>query len=150
MSQPSIPLSDLESSPSAKFEQLGDRYVGRIVAMIERQQTDIHGNLLAFNDGTPRKQWVISIEQPSGDTVALYAKGGKFKAATGSGASMLAAIGAAVREAGASAVDIGAELAVAYTGESEAQPGKNPAKLYTAQYRPAPAVSVPVADLFST
>jgi hypothetical protein len=146
----SIPLSDLESSPSAKFSEFGDTYRGRIVSMAERQQTDIKGNPLWFDaeHTQPRMQWVITIEQASGDTAALYAKGGKFKPVQGEGESMLSAIGTAVRAAGAQGVDIGAELAVAYTGLAEAKPGQSPAKLYTAQYRAAAPPSVPV-DLFT-
>lgn len=144
----SIPLSDLESSPSAKFEKLGDSYAGRIVSLVERQQTNTEGKALTFDDGSPRMQWVITIEQGNGDRVALYAKGGKFKPVTGTGESMLSAIGIAVRAAGAGGVDVGADLAVAHTGLGEANGAKNAPKLYTAQYRPA-TTSVPV-DLFST
>lgn len=144
----SIPLSQLESSPAAKFTNIGDSHSGRITAMTERQQTDINGVPLEFKDGSPRMQWVITLEKPDGEVVALYAKAGKFKAAQGSGESMLVAIGSAVRAAGADAVDVGGELAVAYTGQSEAKPGQSPAKLFTAQYRP-PTASVPVGNLFS-
>lgn len=148
MSQ-SIPLSALESSPAAKFTNIGDRYVGRIVSMEQRQQTDINKTPLTFQDGSPRMQWVITISTAAGETVALYAKGGTFKAAQGEGDSMLNAIGAAVRTAGAAGVDVGAELAVAFTGLAEPQPGKSPAKLFTAQYRPAAPATVPV-DLFTS
>jgi hypothetical protein len=144
----SIPLSDLEASPSAKFDNIGDRAAGRITALTERQQTDTEGRLLTFSDGSPRMLWVITLEQPNGDAVALWAKGGNYKAETGSGESMLKAIGIAVREAGASGVDVGAELVVVHTGLAEKQPGKNAAKLYKAQYRPPAPASVPV-DLFS-
>lgn len=146
MSQ-SIPLSQLESSPSASFEQLGDSYKGRITAIEERQQTDLQGNLLAFNDGTPRMQYVITIEQADGETVQLYAKGGKYKADEGSGEAMLAAIGTAVRAAGAGAVDVGGDLAVAYTGNARLAAGKS-AKLYQAAYKPPPSASIPTSDLF--
>ena len=144
----SIPLGELESSPSAKFVAYGDSYSGRITAMTERQQTNIDGKPLSFDDGSPRMQWVITLMQASGDSVAIYAKGGKFKAKTGKGESMLSAIGSAVRAAGAGSVDVGGELAVAFTGESEAQPGRSPAKLYTAQYK-APTTTIPV-DLFNS
>jgi len=146
MSQ-SIPLSQLESSPSASFEQLGDSYKGRITGIEERQQTDLQGNPLAFNDGTPRMQFVITVEQADGETVQLYAKGGKYKADEGSGEAMLAAIGTAVRAAGAGAVDVGGDLAVAYTGNARLAAGKS-AKLYTAQYRPPAPASIPASDLF--
>ena len=145
----SIPLSELEASPAAKWDRIGDSYSGRILSMTQRQQTDTAGRLLEFSDGTPRMQWIITIEQANGDAVALYAKGGNFKAVSGQGNSMLAAIGAAVRAAGATAVEVGAELAVAHTGLAESTGiGKNPPKLFSAQYRPPAATPVPV-DLFS-
>ena len=144
----SIPLSSLESSPSAKFAAVGDAHAGRITAIEQRQQTDTDGRALTFADGTPRMQWVISVEKPDGEVVALYAKGGKYKATSGTGESMLSAIGAAVRAAGASGVDVGAELAVAFSGTSDLGGGKQ-AKLYTAQYRAPGPVSVPV-DLFTS
>lgn len=143
----SIPLADLESSPSAQFNAIGDAHAGRITKMEERQQTDKGGNLLTFNDGSPRTLWVISIEKEGGEVVALYAKGGKFKAASGTGESMLGAIGLAVRAAGASGVDVGGQLAVAYTGDGEETSKGGTPKLYTAQYRPPAPVSIP-ADLF--
>jgi hypothetical protein len=144
----SIPLSDLESSPGAKFVDIGDKYQGRITSIEQRQQTSMDGEPRTFKDGSPMMQWVIGIEQADGEVVSLYARGGKYTPKTGSGESMLAAIGSAVRAAEASAVEIGADLAVALTGEAEPAPGKK-AKLYQASYRPPPAASVPVSDLFS-
>jgi hypothetical protein len=145
----SIPLSQLESSTAAKFEQFGDKHAGRITAIDQRQQTDPKtGQVKTFNDGSPQMQWVITLEE-NGQAVALFAKGGRFTPAKGSGESMLNAIGTAVRTVGASSLDVGGMLAVALTGESEAKPGLNPAKLYTAQYQPPAPASVPV-DLFSS
>lgn len=145
----SIPLSDLESTPSAKFAQIGDRASGRIVAMDERQQTNMQGKPLTFEDGSPRMQWVISILQDNGETVALYCKGGNYQAETGSGESMRTAIGIAVRDAQATGVDVGGELAIAFTGLGTKKPGQDAPKLYTAQYRAPAAPSIPAADLFS-
>ncbi len=147
MSPNSIPLADLESGNAAKFENFGDAYAGRITAMDERQQTDTGGELLFFPDGSKRMLWVITIQPENGDEVQLWAKGGRYKAAEGSGESMLAAIGLAVREAGADGVDVNGELAVAYTGKGEKTPKGGTPKLYTAQYR-APKASIPAADLF--
>lgn len=144
----SIPLSDLESSPSAKFTNIGDSHAGRITAIAERQQTNIAGEALTFKDGTPRMQWVISIEKAGGEVVALYAKGGRYQPVEGTGESMLSAIGTAVRAAGAEAVDVGGELAVAFTGMGEAKPGQSAPKLFTAQYRAAPTASIPASNLF--
>jgi hypothetical protein len=146
----SIPLSDLESSAAAKFTDIGDKHAGRIVAIDHRQQTDPKtGQVKTFASGDPMMQWLISIEKADGDTVALYAKGGKFTAAKGTGDSMANAISAAVRTAGANSLDVGGQLAVAYTGEGEAKPGLNAPKLFTAQYQPPAPASVPV-DLFTT
>jgi hypothetical protein len=144
----SIPLSSIEASPGAKFVEIGDTYKGRITNIEQRQQTDMDGSPKTFKDGSPMMQWVISLEQANGDTVSLFARGGKYTPSTGEGESMLSAIGTAVRAAGAEAVEVGAELAVAYTGQAEPAPGKK-AKLYVAQYRPPAAPSVPVDDLFS-
>jgi hypothetical protein len=150
MSQNTIPLSEMEQSPSAKWTQIGDTYRGRIVSMDKRQNTKPgSGEPVFFPSGDPQMVWVITIEQANGERVALWAGNGKYKAASGSGEAMLAAIGTAVRAAGANAVDIGAELAVAHSGMGEASPGKNPPRLFTAQYRQAAPESVPV-DLFTT
>jgi hypothetical protein len=145
---PSIPLSDLESSPSAKFAKIGDGHAGTITDLTERQQTDLSKRPLTFEDGTPRMMWVITLQTKAGDRVALWAKGGKFRPASGTGESMLAAIGTAVREAGAEAVDIGGELAIVHTGLGEAKTGQDPPKLYTAQYRPPKGPTISAADLF--
>jgi len=140
----------MESGPSAKFTQIGDKHAGRIINMEQRQQTDLEGKLGTFADGSPIMLWVITLETANGDTVALWARGGSAgkQPTTGEGLSMLSAIGAAVRAAGASAVDIGAQLAVAYTGRQDLGNGKV-AKLYTAQYQAPAAASVPL-DLFSS
>lgn len=146
----SIPLTDLESSPSAKWNAIGDGYRGRIVSMDKRQNTKPGTNeLVFFPSGDPQMVWVITLEQANGERVALWASGGSYKVASGSGESMLSAIGAAVKAAGGTAVEMGAELAVVHTGMGEASIGKNPPRLFSAQYRAAPAASVPV-DLFSS
>jgi hypothetical protein len=134
----SIPLSDLESTPAAKFDKIGDAYRGRIVDMDHRQQTDTEGKLLYWNDQSPRMLWVFTIEQDNGDRVALYAKGGKYAVAEGSGESMGSAITTAARNAQASAIDMGADLAVALTGFGERTSKGGTPKLYTAQYRARP------------
>lgn len=149
----SIPLSELEASAAASFAQLGDKYVGRIVSMKQQQQTDPNtGQPKNFPSGDPMMLWLIQLQPDTGDAVTLWAKAGRFTPVTGSGESMLGAIGTAVRAAGASSLEVGGRLAVAFTGESEAKAGRNPAKLFTAQYQPPTAQpeSVPVDDLFSS
>lgn len=149
MSQ-SIPLSDMESTPAAKFENIGDKHVGTITSIDQRQQTDINNKPLFFESGDPRMQWVISILTAEGDTLAIYAKGGNWKAVTGTGESMLNAIGTAVRAAGVNTLDVGAQLAVAHTGLGEAKVGQSAPKLYTAQYAPPAQKSVTADDLFAS
>ena len=146
----SIPLTELEGlAGSAKFENYGDTHSGRITSAVQAQQTDLNNKLpMVWPNGQPRMQWLITVERADGETVTFYAKGGSFTPDKGKGSSMLAAISAAVREAGAATLDIGAELAVSYTGTGKADAGKFPPKLYTAQYRPAAAASIPVEDLF--
>ena len=62
----SIPLSDLSSSPAAKFEDIGDKYSGTIMSLNERAQTDpVTGEVKTFKDGSPMNQWAITIEQAS-------------------------------------------------------------------------------------
>jgi len=148
----SIPLSELEASASAKFDNIGDKHVGIITSIDHRQQTDLDGTPKTFPSGDPMMLYVVTIQLADGDTAALWAKNGKFEVASGSGEAMLAAIGTAVRASGASSVEVGGNLAVAFTGLGKAKPGMNQPKLYTAQYKPptaAPA-SVPVDDLFSS
>jgi hypothetical protein len=148
----SIPLTQLEQSAAAKWESIGDKYIGRIVSIDHRQQTDpATGTPKVFASGDPMMLWVIVLQPDEGETVALWAKGGRFKLASGSGESMLNAIGAAVKNAGASSLDVGGRLAVAFSGLGEQKSaGFNPPKLFTAAYEaPKPqATSVPV-DLFS-
>jgi hypothetical protein len=149
MTTNSIPLADLESSPSAKFDNPGDKHAGTITAINQRQQTDISGKARTFDSGEPMMLWAITLQENDGETAVLFAKGGKFTAVSGSGESMLSAIGTAVRAAGATALETGGTLAVAYTGMGEAKAGQNAPKLYTAQYRAPAAASVP-ADLFAS
>jgi hypothetical protein len=150
-SNTSVPLADLEASAAAKWDQVGDKYAGRIVSIDQRQQTDPKtGQAKTFASGDPMMLWVIVLQPAQGDSIALWAKAGRFKIATGSGESMLNAIGSAVRAAGAGSLDVGGELAVAFTGEGEPKPGLNPPKLFTAEYRPPASASVPVDNLFSS
>jgi hypothetical protein len=152
----SIPLTELEGSSgnTAKFENIGDKHVGTVLSVDKRAQTQPDGTVVTFNDGRPRMQFVVRI-QPSdgGEPVVLYARGGKFQAAQGSGESMQLAIGAAVRRAGATTLDAGGLLAVQFTGLSKPpQVGFNGAKLYQAQYQPPKPKqsSVNVDDLFDS
>lgn len=149
----SIPLADLETggnSASWKGKPFGFTYSGRVTNIEKRQQLDLtDGSPKFFPSGDPMPVWLISIEQENGETVVLWASKGAYKPAEGTGESMMGAIGTAVRAIGAEGLSVGDDLAVSYTGEGEAKRGQNPPRLFTAQVRPAPPVSIP-ADLFSS
>ena len=150
MSQ-SIPIAGLAgTSPSAKFTNIGDRYVGRIVSIDnERVQTDLDGNVVTFNDGRPRPMLVIELELADGSKVSLFAKGGGYEVAEGEGTSKTNAIVQAAADAGAATLDAGAELAVVFTGYGKVtKAGRDKPKLYTAAYKPA-AQRVGLGDIFS-
>ena len=85
------------------------------------------GEPKTFASGDPVMIWVITIEQDNGESIALWARGGKFTPAQGSGASMLSAIGEAVQKAGASSVDVGASRRAPHgadPAEAGAEPGE--------------------------
>ena len=150
----SIPVGKLSSGGNAaSFADIGDQHAGTITDIDpDRPQTDPQGNLKTWNDGRPMTIIVVTIETDDGETVDLWAKGGNYTdIAQGEGASMADAIGQAVRDSGADALQTGGKLAVRHTGLAKPKPGLNPAKLYRAQYAPpAPkSTSVP-ADLFSS
>jgi hypothetical protein len=149
MSQQSIPLSELQSAPAAKFEKIGDSCEGHISAVEWRNQTDPKTQAVKyFASGDAMKQLVITVDTAAGESLALYAKGGNFPAVTGTGQSMLNAIAKAAKDAGAGSIDTGALLTVTFTGEGKKEPGLNAPKLYTASYK-APQKSVPVGELFT-
>jgi hypothetical protein len=149
----SVPLSEFGGggASAAKFDTMGDSHAGIILSMDKRVQTDPNtGTVKTFADGTPRPQWVVTIEEDGGEALSLWAKGGKgskFVPVKGSGESMLNAITSAVRAAGCQAIDLGAHLTVTFTGLGDAKP--QPTKLFTAEYKPGTPGSVPVDDLFS-
>ena len=133
---------------SFKFGKIGDVVKGEVVGAEIRQQTSLEGELLTWQDGSPRKQLVISLQtdernDDDDDGIrTIYAKGGKFDIGKGEGQSMRDAIAEALRQEGASRLEIGDELAVCYTGDSVPKRGYSPAKLYIAGFKKSkPGVS---------
>ena len=140
---------------AAKFEEIGDVCEGEITDCKVSQQTDMDsGAPLFWSDGSPRMQLVVTVQtsQSDGDNDdgqrRLYAKGGNFEAATGTGRSMKDAIADAVKKAGVKSLDSGGYLKVGHTGlAKKTNRGFQAAKLYTASYKP-PVQSVAEDDLF--
>ena len=99
---------------------------------------------------------LITLQPADGEPVTLWARRGDANPAIaqGEGLPMLNAIGAAIVVAmpdKAPAIEIGAELAVAFTGMAKpAKSGYSGAKLYRAEYRPPKAETSLPADLFSS
>lgn len=139
---------------SFQFNKIGDIVRGTIESAEMRQQTSLDdGKALTWDDGRPRMMLVITLQTADKDNDdddgkrTIYAKGGRFEVAEGEGQSMRDAIADAVKEAKASTIDPGDELAVGYTGNGKAKRGYNAPKLYSASFRKATA-SVSASDLF--
>ena len=140
---------------AAKLEEMGDAISGVITDAVVQQQTSMDDNApLFWPDGSPRKQLVITLQTDLHDgddddgMRRLYAKGGKFEVASGSGTSMKEAIADAVKRASARKLDEGGKLTVALTGiGKKTNRGYNAPKLYKAKYE-APKATISEADLF--
>lgn len=142
-----------QGGKSFKFEKMNDSVHGTIIKAEVKQQTSMDGQLLTWDDGSPRKQLVVTLQTNEHDdddddgVRTIYAKGGNFEVAKGEGQSMRNAIAEAVTATGSKKLEPGDELAVAYTGEAPPRRGYTPAKLYCAQFKKTKG-SVAAADLF--
>lgn len=127
--------------PSAKFPEVGATVTGRITQRPEvQQQRDFDtGELLTWDDGTPRKQVKVVLatderdpEIPDDDgTRAVYVK-----------ANLQKAVQQALRKAGAR-LEVGGVLTITYVADGEVKRrGMNPPKLYVAEYVPPTAAAV--------
>jgi hypothetical protein len=139
---------------SFPFAKIGDICRGTIESAEVRQQTSLEDNKpLFWDDGRPRNMLVITLQTNERDDEndtglrAIYAKGGRFEVDQGEGESMRDAIARAVKDAGATSIDPGDELAVGYTGNGKAKRGYQAPKLYAASFKKATA-SISAADLF--
>ncbi len=133
------------SAPSAKFAVIGTTIKGTIQAAIVSEQTDIGGAIRTWEDGSPRKQVVITLGTDDRDpevrdddgTRKLYVKG-----------QMIKAVRDALKQANAQSIEVGGRLAVRYDRDGDAsKPGFNPPKEYVAQYEAPPRSAVTVGDL---
>lgn len=136
---------------SFSFANIGDKISGTITAYEAQPQTDIQtGEVKTWKDGNPMMQVVVTLatdlEEDAGDDGArrVYLKGSRPTMSLG-------AVKAAVKAAGASGLEVGATLAIAYTGDGEpTQRGYNPPKEYAAKYTPpAPVDQKAVDDIFA-
>lgn len=138
-----------------KFDEIGDTVEGRIEDVKVAQQTSMETNEpLTWSDGRPRNQLVVTLRTELRDDNdddgirMLYAKGGNYEVASGTGTSMKDAISDALRKAQSKTIDEGGWLKVGYTGEGKkTNRGFSAPKLYRAQYEP-PKATVAADDLF--
>src|SRR4030095_9097175 len=127
---------------AARFETIGDMTEGLVTEAKLTQQTSLDDNTpLTWPDGRAKMQLVGTVQTTEHDDEdddglrRLYAKGGRYEAASGSGSSMKDAIADAVRKAGGKTLEEGARLRVAYTGEGKkTNRGYSAPKLYKASY----------------
>ena len=141
-------------SKAFQFAEVNDICRGTIESAEVKQQTSIEGELLTWADGSPRKQLVITVQTTLRDSDdddglrTLYAKGGNYEVASGSGTSMRNAIADAVKAAGATQINVGDEIAVCYSGVGKIkQRGQSAPKLYECSYKVAQR-AVSGKDLF--
>jgi hypothetical protein len=106
---------DPAKGEAAKFDSLGDSLAGIIldVEMVPDQ----------FNVGAQVLKLKVGVD--GGATRDLYVRSGGMKDA----------LGEAVVKTGSTAIDVGAQLAIAYSGDKALRNGKS-MKLYTAKYEP--------------
>lgn len=117
--------STSEKYPSVSFKSIGDAVVGRIVALEDYQQTEFGsgGKILKTwpKSGDPMMGTRITLETNPGDPTSRVTLWGE-------GRKLLMAIAAAVKGSGAPDLEIGADLAVTFTGY------EGRAKTYGANY----------------
>ncbi len=141
-------------SKSFPFAEVNDLVRGTIeVGRGEAADLD-RGRAAHLAGRLPRKQLVITLQTNLKDDDeddglrTIYAKGGKYDIASGSGTSMRDAIVDAVKAAGGKAINVGDELAVCYSGIGKVKArGQSAPKLYEASYKVAQR-AVSGRDLF--
>jgi hypothetical protein len=132
----------LSGGKSFKFEELNDVIEGVIESLEVKAQTNMEtGEALTWPDGKPRQQLVVTLqsdlrEDDDDDGVrTIYAKGGNYQPATGSGKAMRDAIVDALKQSKAGKLEVGGKLKVGYTGiGKKTKAAYSAPKLYTAKY----------------
>lgn len=134
---------------SFSFETIGDKVSGLVVAAEAAQQIDMDTDQPAtWPDGKPKMQVIVTLQteldEEAGDDGQrrVYLKGSKPTTSMG-------AVKAAIKAAGASGIEVGGKLQLAYTGDGEpTKKGWNAPKQYAAKYEPPAPVQAAVDDIF--
>ena len=127
------------------FEKMGDQVTGEIIGMKKQQQTEPDsGKPKFFDSGDPMMMIVVTLQTDLHDDDEddgvrnVYLRAGKYVVADGKGSAGLVAVRDAVKRSGSDkGIEVGGRLTLAYTGHGPKKGAFNPAKLYTASYKPA-------------
>lgn len=119
-------MAGSSNHPAVKFANVGDTAAGVVTAVDERADTAPDGTVKKWDDGTPRKVYVFTLDD-NGELHSLWVRG-----------QMVSAIRDAAKQAGLPTV-IGSKLTIQHHALGEAKKGFSAAKLYRAKFEPAPA-----------
>lgn len=126
------------------FDNMGDTVRGVITSMTKRQQNDLNtGKPKFWDNGDPVMMLVITLEtdlredEEDDGMRNVYLRGGKFDIAEGKGTASLTAVRDAVKRSGTgNGLEVGGTLSLQWSGVAPKKGGFNPAKLYSAAYKP--------------
>jgi hypothetical protein len=130
--------------PACRFPERGTTWAGEILDMEVRQQRDLDGNPLTWDDGTPRMQLVVTLQTDARDPSIddddgrrrLFVQGG-----------MRSALRDALRRAKVRKPEVGGHITVTYVDdEPPRRRGFSPAKRYRVEYRPPAGPSLAATD----
>lgn len=136
------------------FDNLGDTVKGTIVSMAKRQQNDMTtGKPKYWDNGDPVMMVVITLETDMREDDEddgmrnVYLRGGKFDIAEGKGTSSATAVRDAVKRSKApNGIEVGGTLSLQWSGNAPKKGGHNPAKLYSAAYKP-PTMNIDLDEM---
>lgn len=127
------------SSPGVSLANIGDTIVGVVATPVRKVDTEFGERLvveLTATTGTTARKGTRGLDGPIGDgeIVSLWVKPG----------AMASALRDAVKAAGATGINLGDTIGMAYSGDGAAsKPGWNAPKQYTAKMVPnTPSVSL--------
>lgn len=135
-------------SPAFKFASVGDTLEGEIIDLEERQAVDVDSNEpLFWPNGNPKMEIVVTLETPymAGEGISPEKFNGEDdgKRRIWLRSNLYTAVRDAVKEAGASSLDVGGVLKVRFDSLGERKkPTHNPPKLFRAKYTVPPPASV--------
>lgn len=135
---------------SFSFDTIGAKVSGTVIEATAAQQVDMDTEQPAFwPDGKPKMQVIVTLQTDLDEEVGddgqrrVYLKGSKPT-------SSLGAVKAAIKAAGASGIEVGGKLQIAYTGDGEpTKKGWNAPKQYAAKYEAPAPVQAAVDDIFA-